>query len=502
MVFSALFASCKPDVVTSSESCLTRVCRFARLVASVAGALLWSAVLSSSAHANPTRLRLKIEGPPVTVGSTIQLLVELLNDKSQTVKNDRDRTVRLEVLGTGSSKEGRGRIAPNLVKVPAGSSTCSTARFTAEVAGTVLVRVTSDGLAPGEAVVRITSGSPPPLARLFLPTLHAQERESFEILPRNHEPFPRNGKSRAHFSINVASPPRGGPLKWRVSTDPAVEIKYGESTSKDSPIVTIEPGEYLSAAFEIFPPSKPGRVRVRAEFLPAGRTDEVEVVFVAPQPVRASFERESYKANSEDRVVPLNFHLLDKDGIALQDLAESHEIRLQSADASSDAFEPATVTLSGAQPHGTSNLRLPWLHFGRDLKVLAGGDALATGVAEVAIIATELAVLLMAMIGGFLGGISRHVYLVGTPYLLPRRTKNRLDPGLVGNALLSALAGVVIFLAVDLGILHGVLGLEDVHDTAALGFVLGVAGGFAGARAFEVLTERVLLRKMAVETSG
>ena len=125
--------------------------------------------------------------------------------------------------------------------------------------------------------------------------------------------------------------------------------------------------------------------------------------------MRASFERESYKANSDDTVLPLNFYLLDTDGIPLKDLAEPREIRLTSAGGSFTEFDPPTVTLSGTHARGTSNLRLPGFRLGRDLKVLAEGEALETGVAGVIVTATRIAVLLIALVGGLLGGVSRHV---------------------------------------------------------------------------------------------
>ena len=72
--------------------------RFARLGAAVVGALLGSAVTSTSAFANPARIRLKIESRPVKVGSTIPVVLEFLDKDFRPVKNDRDRTVRLDVL--------------------------------------------------------------------------------------------------------------------------------------------------------------------------------------------------------------------------------------------------------------------------------------------------------------------------------------------------------------------------------------------------------------------
>jgi hypothetical protein len=113
--------------------------------------------------------------------------------------------------------------------------------------------------------------------------------------------------------------------------------------------------------------------------------------------------------------------------------------------------------------------------------------------------ATEIALLVLAVFGGFLGGVARHVSIVGTPNILPRCKSGRIDPGLVGNALMSALCGVVLFKAIDVGLVHGMLGMPDVHDTAALGFVLGAAGGFAGVLVFEALIDHLLPKSVAAE---
>lgn len=476
--------------------------QFARLIVLIVGVTLWSVVMPVSAFAGPAAIRLTIAGPPVKVGSTVPLVLEFLDGRFQPVKNDRDRGIRLDVLNTGGMQQGQGQLTPNYVKMLAGQSTLSTVRFTAKASGTVLVRATSEGLAPGEAVVRITSNSSA-LLRLVFPTLSAQEPRSFELLPRTHEAFPLNHKTTAQFSIFVDSPaPSGTRVSYRVDTDPAVPIIHGEQRSIGSAIIEIEGGQYQTKPIYVLPASRPGRIRIRAQLLPGGPSDEVVVEFVPPQPVSVSFEHESYRAKSDDRVVPLNLLLLDKDGIPLEELAEPRDIKLASASGSSAEFEPQRITLSGGHAGGTANLHLPWFRFGRDLKVLAEEQTLKPGEAAITVTATELALLLVAILAGFLGGVARHVYIVRTANMLPTRTRGRIDPGLVGNALLSALCGAVLFKAIDLSVLHGVARLAEVHDTAALGFVLGAAGGFAGILVFETLIERLLSKKVAAEVSS
>jgi hypothetical protein len=470
-----------------------------KLAVLVGGVTLWPVVMGASAVAEPTAIRLTVAAPPVKVGSTVPLVLEFLDGKFQPVKNDRNRTVRLDVLNTGGMKQGQGQLTPTYVKVLAGQAMVSTVRFTAKAPGTVLVRATTEGLAPGEAVVPIILHSSA-LMRLVFPTVSAQEPRSFELLPRTHEPFPLNRKTTAQFSIFVDAPaPSGTRVSYRVDTDPAVPIIHGEQRSIGSAIVEMDGGQYQTRPIYVLPASRPGQIRIRAQRLPGGPSDDVVVEFVPPQPVSVSFEHESYRAKADDRVVPLNVVLLDKDGIPLEELAEPRDIKLASASGSSADFEPPTITLSRGHAGGTSYLHLPWLRFGRDLKVLAEEQTLKTGEAAITVTATELALLLVAILAGFLGGVARHVYLVRTANLLPTRTRGRIDPGLIGNALLSALCGVVLFKAIDLSILHGVDRLAAVHDTAALGFVLGAAGGFAGILVFEALVERLLSKKVTAE---
>jgi hypothetical protein len=468
--------------------------RFSRLVALVTVALMWSAIALPAASANPERIRVNVDGP-VKVGSTVPVTVEFLNRDFRPEKNDRERLVRLEMLKTGGSREGRGRIAPNMVKASAGVPTIW-ARFTAEAAGTVRVRVTSDGLAPGEAVIRITSGSSA-LLELFAPTLHAQPSPFFELLPRNHKPFPRNGLSTAQFSIHVDSPADGKGLSWVVQTDPAVKIKYGEKVSPGAALITIEPGRYLSEPFEILEPSQSGPVRIRAQAKPTGRTDEVEVQFVAPRPVRVSFAPQFYKARSNDQILPVHLVLVDKDGIALRDLDEPRQITLRSAGRSTE-FKPATVTLSGNDAQCTSNVHLPWFRFGREMKVLAEGEKLLTGEADVTVTATEFAMILVAIVGGLVGGLGRHVYVVQTAPVPARRTRKRLgsvllDPVLLRKVFLGVLAGVIVFLAADYGITHNFRGVD--HGSPWFGLFLAVVGGFGGGQALDAVTELVLKLK-------
>jgi hypothetical protein len=313
-----------------------------------------------SALADPAAIRVSVSGSSISVGSTAAVVIEFLDGHFKPVKNDRDRTVRLEVLQTGGAKQGQGQVTPSSLRASAGQSILSLSHFIAKAPGTVLVRATSDGLAPGEVVVRIAPNASA-LSQFFFPTVSAQERRSFELLPRTHEPFPLNHKSTAQFSIFLdTAAPVGRRITYRLDTHPAVPIVYREQSLIGSMIVEIEGGQYQSAPILVLPASRPGFIRVRAEQLPSGPVDDVTVEFVAPQPVSVSFERDSYTATSDDRVVPLNVLLRDKDGIPLEDLPEWRDIRLACAGGSSVNFEPSTITFSPGRATGASNLHLGW----------------------------------------------------------------------------------------------------------------------------------------------
>jgi hypothetical protein len=465
-------------------------------------ALSWAAPAPAHAGENPIRIQIKVDDTSVTVGASVALTVVFLDRNFRPVPNDRDRTIRLDLLATGDSKEGRAEIVPAQLKVAAGLSTDSAARFRARSSGTVLVRATSDGLAPGEAAIRIRDGSKA-FSRLFVVPVYAQDPGSRQLQPARHEPIPLNHISMAQFSIIPNSPiVEGARVSFRIATDPAVQIRYGDRESMGSTIVHLVGGEDQSSPIYILPPSRPARIQVSAQQLPDGELETVVIAFVPPHPVSIGFDREAYTAKSDHRIVPLSLQLRDKDLIPLDVLGEPREIKLESAAGSSWTFEPSTVRLSGTSAAGTSKLQLPWFRFGRDLKILAEGDALKTGEADVRVMATEFALIVLALLGGFCGGLARHVYVVRTPHIMPGRIRGRLDPGLVGNALFSALSGLVLFKAIDLGIVHFLVGSEGIHDTAAMGFVLGVTGGFAGVLVFETLIERVVPAKARLEVSS
>ncbi|MGH9162264.1 MAG: hypothetical protein ACRD2X_20040 [Vicinamibacteraceae bacterium] len=475
-----------------------------RMAAALIGALASLALSAEPSSAEPARLRITIDRPVVEVGSRTPVILELLDREFQPTPNDRDRMVRFEIRQTRNNGEGAGAVDPNPITVPSSALRDSTASFTAAEAGSVLVRATSDGLAPGEVIIRIDQAQSF-VSRLLFPVLHAQRTRPFEILPRGHEPFPLNDRSTAQFTIFVNDPvPSGRHLRYRVDTEPAVRIRYGkDQQSEGVGVATIEiaAGRWQSEPFHVSAPSDPGAVVIRAQSLPTGHVDQARVEFVPPVPARVGLEPQTGTVTSHQRIVPLEVQLLDRDGLPLQALDRPHLIEIES-DSGSQRVEPQRITLSATRLQGSSRLYLPRLRLGGTVKVFARSENVAHGEAQLQVVAAAWALLVLAWLGGFLGGLARHIYRVRTPHIWPRRLKGRLEPGLIGNALFSALSGVVLFQAIDLGIFHALDQLGQAHGNATLAFVLGVAGGFAGVVVFEALTDRLLPGKTQVQPSN
>jgi hypothetical protein len=475
-----------------------------RLAVALTGLVACLALWAEPSSAAPTRLRITIDRPVVQVGSRTPLVLEFLDRDFQPTENDRDRMVWFEIRHTRNNGEGSGTVTPNRITVASGTVRDATAHFTAVEAGSVLVRATSDGLAPGEVVVRIHRAQSF-LSRFLFPVLHAQRPRSFEILPRGHEPFPLNDRSTAQFAIFVNDPvPSGRHLRYRVDTEPAVRIRYGQNQQSEGvgfATIEIASGRWQSEPFHVSAPSDPGAVVIRARGLPEGHVDQAQVEFVPPEPARVGLEPQVGKVTAHQQIVPLEVQLLDRDGLPLQALDGPRVIDLES-DSGAERFEPRRITLSPTKLRGDARLHLPRMRLGGTLKVFARSDNVAHGEAHLDVMAAAWALLLFAALGGFLGGLARHVYRVKTPHIWPRRTRGRLAPGLLVNALFSTLSGVVLFQAIELGIFHSVDQLGHGHGSATLGFVLGVVGGFAGVVVFEALTDRLLPGKTQMQLSN
>lgn len=475
-----------------------------RLAVALTGMVATLALWAAPSSAAPVRLRLTIDRSVVEAGSRTPLVVEFLDRDFRPTRNDRDRMVRFEIRDPRRNGEGSGAVAPNPITVASGTLKDATAQFTAVEPGSVLVRATSDGLAPGEVIIRIHQAQSF-VSRLLFPVLHAQRSHPFEILPRGHEPFPLNERSTAQFAIFLNNPvPSGRRLSYRIDTEPAVRIRYGKNQQSEgigAATIEIAAGRWQSEPFHVSAPSDPGAVVIRARGLAEGHVDQAQVEFVPPEPARVGLEPQVATVTAHQQIVPLEVQLLDRDGVPLQALDGPRVIELES-DSGAQQFEPQRITLSPAKLRGDASLHLPGMRLGGTLKVFARSENVAHGEALLHVRAAAWALLLMAATGGFLGGLARHVYRVKTPHIWPRRTRGRLEAGLLGNALFSALSGVVLFQAIELGVMPVLASRAAAHGSATLAFVLGVAGGFAGVVVFEALTERLLPGKAQIQPSN
>lgn len=95
---------------------------------------------------------------------------------------------------------------------------------------------------------------------------------------------------------------------------------------------------------------------------------------------------------------------------------------------------------------------------------------------EMKVVVAGFILLLFAGLGGTMGGILRHVYKDGVTHILPAWVNGRLETGLVGNATLSIVIGVFLFLAANVGLVS----VTNFQATQSWAFILGVLGGFGG----------------------
>jgi hypothetical protein len=449
----------------------------------------------AAASPSPARLQAEAAQSSIKVGQVTQVTLTLLDSSFQRVKNDRIRHVQLEIRRIKGSTGVAGTLSAARITMLEGVDRYTDIRFTAKAAGTVIVRATSEGLAPAEVIVHVAA-THSSLFNLLVPIVHAQEPGAFEILPP-YEPIPLNGLSTAHFQIFSATSP-DDTVRYRVDTEPAVKIRHDGQESVGVAIVELPSQENLSKQFEILPPARPRTVLIRARALPDGPATETLVEFVAPSPSQVGIAPADYTVSAHERIVPLTVRLLDADSIPLRALHEPLDVRLET-DSGSGTFDPQILTFSPTKLQAVSLFHPPLLRFGGPLTILARLQDIDTAEAHFEIRAAIAALVCLALFGGFLGGVARHVYRVRTPNVWPRRWKGRLDPGLLGNALCSALSGLVLFQAIDFGLLHSLEAFDTVHGNGTMAFVLGVVGGFAGIAVFDALSDRVLHRRSQVQ---
>jgi hypothetical protein len=199
---------------------------------------------------------------------------------------------------------------------------------------------------------------------------------------------------------------------------------------------------------------------------------------------------------SNRRLLPLSVRVGDRDRQPIRNLTAQHQIQL-SPETSHVTFgvhfDPELVSLEPDHPAHQSFLRLSGFPLTDEIRVLARDrDAetdLLPGELAVMVVANPFAILVLAGIGGILGGLARQVYEVRPSRIWPARIGTRLEPGLIGNVVFSVLFGVVMFLGVKLGVLDpgGFTGAA-----ASRAFLLGVLGGFGGILVLQRMTQRAL----------
>ena len=65
------------------------------------------------AYGQPVRLRLKVDRNTVQVGDRTGITVELLDQNYRPASNDRTRSIRFDLRGTGQGQTASGNISPN-----------------------------------------------------------------------------------------------------------------------------------------------------------------------------------------------------------------------------------------------------------------------------------------------------------------------------------------------------------------------------------------------------
>ncbi len=104
---------------------------------------------------------------------------------------------------------------------------------------------------------------------------------------------------------------------------------------------------------------------------------------------------------------------------------------------------------------------------------------------------------LVALGGGMIGGLARFFYYSGESWdILPRKTGDCWNPGLVGNAVFCAVFGVVALLMAEYSLHpldpeHSLAFTDSLLHTTSGAFLQGIAGGFTGVGILELLADKL-----------
>jgi hypothetical protein len=446
-----------------------------------------------SALGSPVRLGVRVGQRVLNVGDRVRVTVEFLDRGYHAVRNDRKRSVTLRALATGRGSSGSGEIAPTTTTVSSGVTSSSEWLFTAKTPGRLTIEASSDGLAPGRELVNIVRRKASFLSRLLFPPVNAQSPPLLRIFPRDEVRVPVNGVSSAQLWVTLDSADASEPRvrHARVTTSPVVQINYAGRQTRGFTQVEIDGELGQSERIDILAP-EPGPVKVSA-VMSSGETDTVEVVFVAPHPRKILIDPDHVTVPSHQTLLPLTVTLADQEGLRIRTMVRAHEIELRSVSGRQVSFEPPAVRLSPDRPAAHTTLDLKGVPTGVELALLASDveNDLAPGSANVKVALAGYVLLLLAGLGGLLGGLARHVYRVGTPTLWPARVRGRIDPGVVGNVFFGSLFGLVLFQAAQLGLVYAAR-FEGAAEDCTLAFFLGILGGIGGILLGERLIDLIL----------
>jgi len=414
------------------------------------------------------------------------------------VANDRERTIYLEMRSAGPAETGSGDVAPRQATAPPGGAVTSS--FRASRPGRLLIRATSDGLAPAQELVTVVAGRSG-LLEMLVPPVHAWTDDAFAIYPKDHLPVPVNGSSTALFTVTVGRKvEKNEVVRVRIATRPAVPVTYDGREAPGFAEFEIPEGNSNSRQIEISS-ERPRLVSVSARIVEArpaelrGTRDEdvAAVKFVPPRPERVVLKPD--QTGASPLWLPLTVGLEDTEHTAITALDQAHTIELSSR--SSVSFDRKRLQLSPAKPTGHATARFGFFSWGEQQIVATDlENDLGTGSATVSVRMAASMLLLCAGLSGAFGALSRYVYRVRTHRLLPTRTHGRMEPGLLGNTVFGIGFGEVLYHAGRLGLLHPLLvpgaSAPDDGTLLALALLLGVVGGFGGIVILGRLTERIL----------
>lgn len=494
----------EPERQSTLSGRRSAVHRFFSLITLIVGfACVWpDSATAQMRPASPARLRLRVERPTVLQGEATPIVLGFLDRQYRPTVNDFPREITFGMEPVDPKRRGAGIVRPMRLIVPAGAGMSRDARFEAHGPGRVVIHADSPGLEGSRTLIIIVARPASLFERLLGLPVYAQAPIQVDIYPPQFaQPLPANSKTPAQFFVNLSRDlETGEKLRIRVSTFPGARVVYEDKEWPGSVDIAIGEGNARSDEFRVSS-SSPGNVHVTARVLPGGPEAAAEIPFALPAPHKIVFERDREEISSDQRELSLLVQLVDQSSVPLERLDRDYRIQLRCLDhADLVRLEPSDLRLTPQQPSAQPRLYVKGIPRSRQLKLEASDveQRLWRGQMQLSISlasTSTLALVVFSGLGGLLGALARQFYREGVKYILPRRMPDdgRLALGLIGHALFGGFFGIVVFLALRLGLL-GPLGLPDklesVGGMKAVAFLFGVFGGFAGVVALAKLAGR------------